>query len=217
MQNNYKNKISGFTRTPKFGVTPKGGGFTLIETLIGVAIFVLILGVLANFSKSIWTSNSFIMAELQGTNAGRTALKTMVAEIRTASSGNNGAYAIGIATSTSLTFYSDIYDDGLKEKIRYFLNGTTLQRGVIKPTGSPLGYTGSEIITTLVSNVTNSSFFSYYDKNYDGATAALATPVDISAVRLIKITITTDVNPIQAPSPITFSTQVMLRNLKDNL
>ena len=217
MQNNYKNKINGFTRTPKFGVTPKGGGFTIIETLIGVAIFVIILGLLATFSKSIWTSNSFIMAELEGTNAGRAALKTMVAEIRTASSGNNGSYAISIATGTSLTFYSDIYDDGLKEKIRYFLNGTTLQRGVIKPTGSPLGYTGSEIITTLVSNVTNSSIFNYYDKNYDGTTAALATPVDISAIRLIKMTITTDVNPVQAPSPITFSTQVMLRNLKDNL
>jgi len=217
MKNKLKNKKNGFTQTPKFGVTPKGGGFTIIETLIGVAIFVLILGVLATFSKSIWTSNSFIMAELSGSNAGRAALKTMVAEIRTASSGNNGAYAIGIATSTSLTFYSDIYDDGLKEKIRYFLNGTTLQRGIIQPTGSPLGYTGSETITTLVSNVTNSSIFNYYDKNYDGTTAALTTPVDISAVRLIKITITTDVNPTQAPSPMTFSTQVMLRNLKDNL
>ena len=202
MQNKLKNKKSGFT---------------LIETLIGVAIFVLILGVLATFSKSIWTSNSFIMAELEGSNTGRAALKTMVAEIRTASSGNNGAYAIATATSTSIIFYSDIYNDGLKEKIRYFLNGTTLQRGVIRPTGSPLGYTGSEIITTLVSNVTNSSLFDYYDKNYDGTTAALATPVDISAVRLIKITITTDMNPVQAPSPITFSSQVMLRNLKDNL
>ena len=33
----------GFTRTPNFGVTPKGGGFTLIELLVVVAI----IGVLA--------------------------------------------------------------------------------------------------------------------------------------------------------------------------
>ena len=31
-------------------------------------------------------------------------------------------------------------DDGLKEKIRYYLTGTTLKKGVIKPTGSPPVY-----------------------------------------------------------------------------
>ncbi len=215
MKNKFKNKNGGFIH--QNFLKKISGGFTIIETLLGIAIFVLILGVLASFSKSIWTSNSFVITEMEGANVGRAALKTMVAEIRTASSGSNGAYALSVATSTSVTFYSDIYDNGLKEKIRYFLTGTTLQRGMTKPTGSPLGYTGSEVITNLVPNVTNASIFSYYDKNYDGTTAALPTPVDIASVRLIKITLTTDLNPIQAPSPITFSTQVMLRNLKDNL
>jgi prepilin-type N-terminal cleavage/methylation domain-containing protein len=32
----------GFTRTPKFGVTSKRGGFTLVETLVGSAIFLLV-------------------------------------------------------------------------------------------------------------------------------------------------------------------------------
>jgi Tfp pilus assembly protein PilW len=195
----------------------KKSGFTLVETLVGVAIFVLIGGVLSLFIKNIWNYNSFIGLELSGANTGRAALKVMVAEIRTASSGSNGSYAISQASSTSFTFFSDIYNDGLKEKVRYFLNGTNLQKGVLKPTGSPLAYTGAEVITTLVPNITNASIFNFYDKNYDGTTAALATPVDISAVRLVKITITTDLNPIRAPSPITFSTQVTLRNIKDNL
>ncbi|MBI3888406.1 type II secretion system protein [Candidatus Nomurabacteria bacterium] len=203
MQNKFQNK--------------KTGGFTLIETLVGVVIFVLILGGVTLFSKNTWTYNSFIFSELEGSNAGRTALKNMIAEVRTASSGSNGAYAINIATANSLTFYSDIYDDGLKEKITYSLTGTTLQRTVTKPTGSPLGYTGASTTTNLVSNVTNATIFDYYDKNYDGTTAALPTPVDIASIRLIKMTITTDLDPIRAPSPITFTTQVMLRNLKDNL
>lgn len=211
MKNKSKNKKNGLTRRS----TNKG--FTLIETLIGVAIFVLVVGVLTLFSRNVWVYNSFIGGELEGVNAGRAALKTMVAEIRTASSGNNGAYAISQASGTSFTFYSDIYDDGLKEKVRYFLNGTNLQKGVIKPTGSPLSYGGSEVITTLVSNVTNSSIFDYYDKNYDGTTAPLPSPVDVSAVRLVKITITTDAKSNRSSSPVTFSTQVSLRNLKDNL
>ena len=37
----FRNK-KGFTRTPKFGVTPKGGGFTLIELLVVVAIIGLL-------------------------------------------------------------------------------------------------------------------------------------------------------------------------------
>jgi type II secretory pathway pseudopilin PulG len=195
----------------------KENAFTLVEILFAVSIFVLIIGVLSILSKNLWSYNSFIGGELEDVNTGRAALKTMIAEIRTASAGNNGAYAVSQASATSFTFYSDIYDDGLKEKVRYFLNGTALQKGVTKPTGSPLAYTGAEAVTTLVSNVANASIFDYYDKNYDGTTAALSVPVDISAVRLVKITVTIDRNPNQPPSPITLSSQVSIRNIKDNL
>jgi len=43
MQNKITKLNTGFTRTPKFGVTPKGGGFTLIETMISVALFIVIV------------------------------------------------------------------------------------------------------------------------------------------------------------------------------
>lgn len=191
-------------------------GFTIIETLIGVAIFVLIIAAIALLGRNMWIYNSFIGGELDSENINQAALKTMIAEIRTASSGNDGAYAISQASATSFTFYSDIYDNGLKEKVRYFLNGSDLQKAVTVPTGSPLGYTGTETITTLVQNITNSTIFDYYDENYDGTTAPLS-PIDISAIRLVKITITTDKDPNAPPSPTTISSQVSLRNLKDNL
>jgi type IV pilus assembly protein PilA len=38
-------KERGFTRTPKFGVTPKGGGFTLIELMVVVAIIAILAAV----------------------------------------------------------------------------------------------------------------------------------------------------------------------------
>src|SRR3989344_4644245 len=119
---------------------------------------------------------------------------------------------------TAFTFYSDIDDDGLKEKVRYFLNGPLLQKGVIKPTGSPLSYNpASEKITTLIPNVTNATIFTYYDENYDGAGAELTSPINIPVVRLVKITITIDKDPNRAPVTTIFSTQVSIRNLKDNL
>lgn len=191
-------------------------GFTLIETLFVVSIFVVVTGAMTMFARNTWHYNSFLSSSLSSINSGRIAIKTMVAEIRTASSGSDGAYAVSSATSTRFTFYSDIYDNGLKEKVSYFLEGTNLKKSVIIPTGSPLAYTGAEVITTLIPNVTNTSIFDYYDKNYDGTTSPLQ-PADIPSVRLVKITVIVDDNPSRAPGPITISSQVTLRNIKDNL
>ena len=59
--------------------------------------------------------------------------------------------------------------------------------------------------------------FDYYDTNYDGTTAPLAQPVSAIAVRLVKITLIIDKNSLRPPAPITMTTQVSMRNLKDNL
>ncbi len=192
-------------------------GFTLVEILFGIAIFIAIAMALSLFSRNIWVYNSFVSAGFVDTENSRKILKTMVSEIRTASTADTGAYVISQATSSSFTFYSNIDSDPLKEKVRYFLNGTNLQKGVVKPTGSPLTYnSGSEIISTLAVNVTSVQF-SYYNKNYDGTTAPLSFPINISDVRLVKITVTMDKDPNAPPAPTTFSTQVSIRNLKDNL
>ncbi len=193
-------------------------GFAFVELLFAIAIFVLILLAITLFSRNTWVYNTFIANSLADVDTGRKAIKTMTAEIRTASAASNGAYAVSQASTTSLTFYSDIYDNGLKEKVRYFLNDSNLQKGVTVPIGSPLGYdTAVETVTTLVPYVTNTNIFEYYDKNYDGTTAALTSPIDVSAVRLVKINITVDKDINKPPAATTFSTQVSIRNLKDNL
>ena len=195
-------------------VKNKKNGFTLVEILFAMAIFVLIMVALSLFSKNLWTNNDFVSAGLVNADTERQLLQTMVSEIRTANTANTGAYAISQATATSFTFYSDINNDGLEEEVRYFLNGTTLQKGVTEPTGSPLTYNlANEKISTLALSVTNLAF-AFYDTNYDGTTAALTFPVNIPDIRLVKITVTMTQN--RSPSE-TFFTQVSLRNLKDNL
>lgn len=196
----------------------KNNGFTLVETLFAAAIGALVITAIGLLARNIFVYNSYISAGLTNVDAARTIMTTAAAEIRSAATADTGAYPIAAAASNSFTFYSDIDGDGLKEKVRYFQSGTSFQKGVTKPTGSPLTYNAAnEKVATLINNVTNTSIFSYYDKNYDGTTAALTSPVNIPSIRLVKITVTIDRDPNRSPVPATFSTQVSIRNLKDNL
>jgi hypothetical protein len=91
---------------------------------------------------------------------------------------------------------------------------------VIEPTSiSPFYNIADEKVTNLVSYIANNTapIFYYYDKNYDGTNSALATPINIPLVRLIKINILIDKDTNKEPGVITATTQISLRNLKDNL
>ena len=144
-------------------------------------------------------------------------------EIRSASESNLGAYPIVTAATSTFTFFSDLNNDGLKEQVRYFVSGSTLQKGVITPTGNPYVYTsGSEVDTIVVSNLTNGGsttlpVFQYYDDSYTGTSSPLAQPVSVAAVRVVKINFVIDADPNRSPTSRVVTTQVEIRSLKDNL
>jgi len=196
----------------------KENGFALLETLFGLSIFILVAVALALFGRNIWIYGSFISTGLGDTHEVRTLLKRMSAEIRTASTAETGAYVINSASSSGFTFYSDIDDDGITERVRYFVENTDLKKGVLEPSGSPFSYNPvNEVVTIPLSGVTTSAVFSYYDENYDGTSAPLSSPISIPLVRLVKIAVSVDKDPNRAPTARVFSTQISIRNLKDNL
>ncbi len=197
-----------------------GRGMTLVEVLITLAIFVTVIAAVGTFEANTFIyqgeiSNSFATAQ----NA-QVILKTMLTELRETAPGVNGAYALVSTGSTSISFFSDPDNDGQTEQITYSLNGTTLTRSVIQPSGAPLGYAGSPITTTLITNVRNGNttpVFQYFDTNYNGTSSPLAQPISTAAVRLVKINIIIDLDPNRSPAPITYTVQTNLRNLKNNL
>lgn len=195
-------------------------GFTLVELIIGLFIFGFIGFTIWIFQKDILLSSNTISGDIAVQDDMRRIFKTATAEIRSASPSTIGAYPIDSATSTSFVFYSDIDDDGLKERIRYFLDGTILKKGILKPSGNPYVYSLSdETISEIVHDVVNGTtpIFSYYDKDYDGFTSPLTSPINLLSIRLVKIDLIIDHDPNRLPVPITFTTQASIRNLKDNL
>ena len=196
-------------------------GFTIIEVIISVFILSLIVVSAATFQRDVFSLNFFLQGSLNAQLDARHVVKIMVAELRKVSPSALGAYPIALASSTAITFYSDVDSDGVKDRVRYFLSGSTIKRGVLAPSGSPLAYVdANEELTILISGFVSSStlpLFQYYGATYTGASPPLSLPVDTSSVRLIKITVIIDTDPVHSPAPIIVTSQVNLRNLKDNL
>ncbi|MDR3557898.1 MAG: type II secretion system protein, partial [Candidatus Pacebacteria bacterium] len=196
-------------------------GFTLVEVFISMAIFVAVMVAVTTFLININSENRTISGSFETAQDAQVILKTMLTELRQASTAANGAYPIANAGTSSLTFFSDVDNDGSTEEITYSYIGNTLYRAIIQPTGSPLSYNlASQSTSSLLTDVRNSSstpMFQYFDQNYTGTSSPLSLPISVSAVRLVKISLSLDVLINQAPGVQTYTTQVSLRNLKTNL
>lgn len=196
-------------------------GFTIIEIIISVFILSLILISATTFQRDVFSLNYSLQGNLNAQIEARHVVRVMVAELRKASPSSIGAYPIASASSTAITFYSDIDSNGSKERVRYFVSGSEVKRGIIVPTGNPAVYnSGSETITTVISGFVSSStlpLFQYYPSTYSGTSTAMTYPLDIPSVRLIKITAIINKDPAHNPTPFIVTSQVNLRNLKDNL
>ncbi len=203
-------------------INPKNNqvGFTLIETLVAMFILTLIAVVVVNFQLDIFSLNKISNSNLLSQEGARRTLKNFSAEIRSVTASDAGAYALAQTATSSITFYTNIDSDASVEKIRYFLDGTILKKGTIKPTGNPATYNPADenfiILSNNIANATT-SIFTYYDTDYDGTSPALTDPVSPSQVRLIKIDLIIDEDPSKDPPPLYMTTQATPRNLKDNL
>ena len=193
----------------------------MVELLVALAIFAVVIIAVGAMGANIFIFNSTTTGSYQATQNSQAILKTILKEIREASPGANGAYPIVNTGSTTLSFFSDIDNDGVTEQVTYNLIGSTFYRAVIKATGNPPVYSlANQSTTTLITNVINGSAlpsFQYFDTNYTGTSSPLVQPVSPSMVKLIQINQRIDIDPNRSPLPIIFTVQANIRNLKTNL
>lgn len=195
-------------------------GFSLVEVVVVVAIGAAVLFVIISLQGNVAVLENIVSQKLQSRQDLEQTFQILVTEIRSASPSSNGAYAIESATTSSFAFFSDIDRDGIFERTRYFLSSSTIWRGVVEPTGSPLVYvTSTEIVTKAVENVVNTSstvFLEYFGENYTGSEAVLSSPIDVQQIRVVKVSIYADVAPGEAPKPAFFTNTITIRNLRSN-
>jgi prepilin-type N-terminal cleavage/methylation domain-containing protein len=199
-------------------------GFTLVELIVSMGIISFLMIAVITFQVSFLRNTATVQSGLIAQQQVRKTFSIFVQEVRTAGPSASSAFAIAEAGTSTFTFYSNIDADSDIERVKYFLGTSTtvsrteLYKQVINPAGGVYANANQEL-ATMVQNIapTTTPLFTYYDSSYAGTTTPLVQPVTTTAVRLIRVALPVDPNSARSPVFQTYTTQVSVRNLKDNL
>lgn len=197
-------------------------GFTMVELLTAVAIVgIVFIGFfnLQNFmiQQQEYTFNSYLSVE-----TANAAMQTMSKEIRNLRNSDAGAHYIETADDQELIFYSNADNDPEIERIRYFLQGTILKKGVINPTTYPISYpTENESISILNEHIQNNTSPIFYYHNGSWPKDTTNDPLDpnlrLTQTRAIEIHLIVNSNPQEMESNHELRSIANIRTIKDNL
>jgi len=198
-------------------------GMTLVELMVAISIMLIAMGGFTLLFLKSWDTNKFVLEEGMASSNASYALGKVIKQLRGVKQADNGDFPVESADDFDLKVYSDIDHDGVTERAHYFLDLDTdqLKMGVTDPIGStPVSYPATDdTVSVLAEHITNTNtqeLFLYYNKNYPGDTVnnPIATPADVSAIRLIQVHLWVDVNAFHEPNNINMESFVDLRNLK---
>lgn len=196
-------------------------GFTIIETVVTIGIFATLSIGVTLLVRDVFMHSRQQTIALSNIDQARTVASRFVNELRNANYGSDGSYALNTAGAQEIVFFTTYPNRENPVRIRYYLSGTDLYKGVTTPTGTPLTYnTQNEVISLVQKDVQNGTnpIFYYYDGDYTGSTPALSQPVNVNYPTYI--TINLDIltqDDRGASTTFTVSTGALIRSLKTNL
>lgn len=195
---------------------------TLVEMVVAIGIVMIVMEGFTFLLIKTLDTNKFILEEGMASAAASRSTNKMVIQLRGVQQADNGDYPIVSGSDFDLVFYGDINDDGIVEKVHYFLDLATdqLKQGVSSPLATdPVTYPSGDSVVTIMANYivnenTNPVFY-YYNSNYPGDTVnnPLATPVAVGAIQMIRVHLLINIDPVHAPNNVNIESFVDLRNL----
>jgi prepilin-type N-terminal cleavage/methylation domain-containing protein len=199
-------------------------GLTLIELLVVLFIIGAIMQGFTYLFVRTWETNKFILELGLASSMAQRANNKLVVDLRGIQQSDSGTFPIAEATNMSLTIYSDIEDDGVVERVHYYLDQASdeLRVGITNPTSAvpPTYPSGDEIMYVLAPYVVNEStdpIFYYYNEDYPGDTTnnPLSLPTSLANIQMVRIKLFINIKPITAPENVYIESFVDLRNLHD--
>ena len=191
----------------------KNRGLTMLEVIVWVSVFTFVLGAIVISIIYFYRTNTYTLSQATAVSSGQRGLDNMMRVIREAAYASDGAYPIISMAEDQFSFYADVDSEPSIEKIRYFLQGTSLIEGIVEPSGDPPVYAGSETTSTIAEYIRNiaqaTSTFTYYDKN-----GALMTDYSkIVDVRFVTVKFVIDFDTKNLPPELTLRSSAGMRNL----
>ena len=189
--------------------------FTLLETVVVIAITTMVGGALMSMIQSFYRTNDYILQESAAVQNARQGLTTTSETLREASYGADGSYPIATAATSSITFFADMDNTGTVEEIQYLLQRGTLYQVVTTPSGNPPVYGSTISTSTIATYLVNGNMlpvFTYTDTS--GNLMSTTSAINISQVQAVTVTLKIDVDPNRSPAPYTLTSMIALRNLR---
>ena len=199
--------------------TTTEAGLTLTETIVIIAIYTLMTGMIFTAAQSLYQTNNFSAAQAEEVSNARRGMTVLTRDLREMTYAEDGTFPVARMEEHAIGFYSDIDKDDSVEYIEYELSTTTFYKRTYNATGSPPVYDyvnpdRVDILSEFVQNIDQgTSTFFFYDTN----NTALASTSLLTDVRYIRAQIIVNINPIQSPGEFLLRSGIAPRNLKDNL
>jgi hypothetical protein len=195
-------------------------GMSFIEMIVAILIMLLGMSGFTYLFVDSWRSNKFIIEMGNASLLASRSVNNLVADLRKVRQADNGDYPIESGDDFDIKVYIDIDNDGVTERVHYYLQSGSLYRGVREPVGNlPVNYPNGDGTTTLLANsIINSNaqpVFSYYNDEYPSDTTnnPLATPVNVAEVKMVKVHLMVNIDPLNVPEHINIESFAELRNL----
>ncbi len=199
-------------------------GLTLIELMVTILVVgVMAGGILGVFVTTLRTFSTG-QVRMQNQDEARLAMNQMTRYLRMASASESitttRSDAIAVAGAQDVVFYADIDGDGVVEKGRYYLSGTTLRMQTAEPNmgDSPPTYpafnTSGEVVREAVRNG-GTAIFRYYREGESVPMTSTNTFDLREEIALIEVTLYVNEVPELSRSNVRLVSRVLIRQRYD--